>query len=174
MQKKGLPRRVVAVWGSVLVLAGASSSLLVQLPGCVWFVRISYCSSLFYVRGLLLEPKAQEPVSGAAIGGRSFTDGEETDYDPAIIFDGSPGGPLSAEDGGFAVEFSKVVTPCPDPKPGFPRPDRVEIIVVRDGCEQTFTIDINEETARDVEDAECEYADVIELTDPILVPPCEE
>ncbi len=58
---------------------------------------------------------------------------------------------------------------CPPPYE-FPRPDRVEIIVVRDGCEQAFLIDINEDTVVDMDFPD----DVIELKDPILVPPCEE
>ena len=56
------------------------------------------------------------------------------------------------------------------PSAPFPRPDQVEIIVVRDGCESSFLIDINEETVVDLDFPD----DVIELKDPILVPPCEE
>jgi len=52
--------------------------------------------------------------------------------------------------------------------PEIPRPDQVEVIVVRDGCEQRFLIDINADTVVDLSFSD----DVIELKDQILVPPC--
>jgi len=127
------------------------------------------------VRGQLFDAETEQPVAGAAIGGRTFTDGEETDYSAPVIFDGTPQGPVSAEDGTFREEFSTgLVGGCGEPPPEFPRPDQVEIIVVRDGCQQSVFIDINEDTALDVVDPDFPGYDVIELIDPILVPPCEE
>ena len=57
---------------------------------------------------------------------------------------------------------------CKPPVEEFPRPDRVEVIVVREDCEFSFLIDINEDTVVDMTFPE----DVIELKDPILVPAC--
>lgn len=51
---------------------------------------------------------------------------------------------------------------------GFPPPDQVEVIVLRGACEERFMIDINEDTVVDIEFPD----DVIELKEPILVPPC--
>ncbi|MCH7885335.1 MAG: hypothetical protein IIC01_08805 [Planctomycetes bacterium] len=56
------------------------------------------------------------------------------------------------------------------PPPVLARPDQIEVTVVRDGCESSFLIDVNEDTIVDLDFPD----DVIELTDPILVPPCEE
>ena len=71
----------------------------------------------------------------------------------------------------FEAEFWTGIIPCSELAP-FPRPDQVEISVVRDECTQTFVIDINDETA--VVDEEDPYNVVLELKDPILVPPCQE
>jgi hypothetical protein len=130
--------------------------------GCI----LADCINFLFVRGKLIDAETLEGISGAAIGGRAFTGGVETDFVSAIIFDGSPNGPLSSENGAFQAEFSTGLGPCPAPE--FPRPDRVEIIVVRDGCEQSFFIDINANTVVDPTAPD----DVIELKDPILVPPC--
>jgi len=54
--------------------------------------------------------------------------------------------------------------------PGPTRPDQVEIIVVRDDCEQIFRIDLTADTVVDLDFPN----DVIELRDPIIVEPCED
>lgn len=128
---------------------------------------IADCGSILTIRGILIDAISNGPVAGAAIGGRAFTDGVQTDFSSAIIFDGSPGGPLSGNDGSFSQQFSVGLQPCP-PEP-FPRPDRVEVIIVRNGCEQTVSVDINADTVVDPTAPN----DVLELKNPILVPPCE-
>jgi hypothetical protein len=109
-------------------------------------------------------------VAGAIVGGRSFTDGAETDNVSPLIFDGSPRFPPSADDGSIVIDLSTYFGPCP--APGFPRPDQVEIIVVSNGCEQRIMIEINDDTAQFIDGEFSDYA--LELTDPILVAPCED
>jgi len=111
-------------------------------------------------------------VAGAILGGRSFTGGVETDNVPPLIFDGTPNGPPSQTDGSFILEFGTSIVPC-SPPPSFPRPDQLEIIVLRDGCEERFMIEINEDTAQFL-NGEFPGDEVLELTDPILVPPCDQ
>lgn len=131
------------------------------------------CGNALQVRGRLLDAESGEPLAGAIIGGRSSTDGLETDHAPPLIFNGEPGGPPSDAVGSFVLEFTNYFGSCP--APDFPRPDQVEIIIIRDGCEQQISvmIEINEDTAQFV-DGEFPGDEVLELTDPILVPPCEE
>ena len=172
MQKKR-PGRAVAVCRCISLLATVWSMLLLQVAGCVpW--PCPYQSAVLFVRGTLIEGETEQALSDAAVGGRTFTGDEETHWTPAMTSFGDPNGPPSAEDGSFQVEFRKFVTSCEPLVIEFPRPDQVEIIVVRDGCEQTFLIDINEDTALDVVDPDFPRDDVIELKDPILVPPCQE
>lgn len=103
-------------------------------------------------------------LTEASIGGRSFIDGVENDIAPVFVRE------LDA-DGSFGIVFSTYFGRCP--VPDFPRPDQLEIIVVRDRCEQRVTIEINEDTAQFV-DGEFPGEEVLELKDPILVPPCDE
>ena len=77
---------------------------------------------------------------------------------------------MPEEDGTFQVWFTRRPHSCGDVVTEFPRPDQVEIIVVRDGCEQTFLIEINEDTVVNLDFPD----DVLELKDPILVGPCVE
>jgi hypothetical protein len=110
-------------------------------------------------------------VAGAILGGRSFTEGAETDQVPPLIFNGTPNLPLSEADGSFVLSFGTSIVPC-NPAPNFPRPDQLEIIILRDGCEQRLVIEINDDTGRFIDGEFSDYA--LELTDPILVPPCEQ
>jgi len=52
----------------------------------------------------------------------------------------------------------------------YPPPDQIVVMVEREACEQEFTIDLNENTVVDLDFP----AGVIELTDPILLPPCDQ
>jgi hypothetical protein len=65
---------------------------------------------------------------------------------------------------------SRDTSSSPSDVPSFPPPDEIVVTVVRQACTQQFTIGINEDTVVDVDFPD----DVIELKDPILVPPCEE
>ena len=129
----------------------------------------------FIVRGKLLDTETLEGLSGAALAGRTLTNGQESAVEVAFRLDGTPTFPLTAEDGSFRIRFfvSPRCSELRDPgfvPPEFPNPDQLSIIVVRDACEQTFLIDINEDAVVDLSFPD----DVIELKDPILVPPCED
>ena len=134
------------------------------------------CWDTLLVQGHVLDLDAMRPLVQSAVGGRTFTDGEETDSRSALISGGTPRFPAPSADGSFQVEFITPFMPCTTPPVlEFPVPDQVEIIVVRDDCEQTFLIDINEGTAVFTDDADGAIPhDVLELRDPILVPACDE
>ena len=148
---------LVTICGAVLMTFGGC------LPCPLTGVRL-------FLRGKVLDAETLRGATDAAVGGRTFTEGEETDRVSPLIYDGSATFPPPEEDGTFQVEFNLNSPSCGPPILEFPRPDQVEVIVVRDGCEQTFIIEINEDTVVDMDFPD----DVIELKDPILVGPCEE
>ena len=154
-----------------LVEALASSSLLIMLlVGSDACTPCAHDIRVLYVYGKILDSQTSEGATDAAVGGRTFTDGEQTDYVGPFIYDGSPTFPPPQEDGTFEVAFTRRSQFCQDFVTEFPPPDRIEIIVVRGDCEQTFSIDINEGTVVDLDFP----GDVLELNDPILVGPCTE
>jgi len=159
----------------VLILVTALASL--QVVGCLECLIFADPIDHRSLRGIVLDADAFEGLSGAAVGGRTFTNGEVTAVTSALKLDGTPNVQLTGEDGAFGVGFVVGGAPACQtplgprlPPPEFPRPDQIEVTVARDGCEQTFLIDVNEDTVVDLDFPD----DVIELKDPILVPPCEE
>jgi hypothetical protein len=123
------------------------------------------CGDSLPVRGRLVDAVSGQAVSGASVGGRTITDGSETNF--------LPYGRRSNGDGSFVLVFSSLV-PC-HPSPMFRKPDQLEINVLRDGCEQqaTLLIEIDADSAQFVDGGDFSV-NALELTDPILVPPCEE
>jgi len=79
------------------------------------------------------------------------------------------------DDGTFSVSRS-TLGGCPPPP--YRTPDRIEITVLRDTCETTYSIDVNDDTVDDLgttdQDEGAASNHTIELKEPILVPPCEE
>lgn len=155
--------RATSVWAVAAVCGGYFA----QLIGCF---PCAHDVAVLFVHGEVLDAETLQGATDAAIGGRTFTNAEETDWVPPLIFDGSATFPPPEEDGTFRVEFTRRSHYCRDVVTEFPPPDQIEIIVVRDGCEQTFRIEINEDTVVDMGFPE----DVLELKDPILVEPCAE
>ena len=141
------------------------ASLLSQTVGCIF----GDVSGTLLVRGCVIDMDTLEPLPEVAVGGRTFTGEVEIDFSPALTVFGDRNNRAPDADGTFEVFFATDLGPYREP-PEFPRPDQVEIIVVRDGCEQTFPIEINEDTVVDMDFPD----DVIELKEPILVPGCEE
>jgi hypothetical protein len=131
----------------------------VRLSGCIH----GHCVSLLILRGKVLDEVTMQPITNAVVGGRTLTGVSQTAaYEPleAVV----------DTDGNFGLEFVHgSLGVCPPPE--FPRPDQVQITIVRNGCQQTITIEINQDTARFIEGG---LEDVLELTQPILLPPCEE
>ncbi len=125
------------------------------------------CSPYLYMRLELLDAETETPVTDAAVGGKTFTEGELTASVNPLTSGGIPTFPPPADNGSCELLFSEgSLTPCPPPE--FTRPDQVEVVVLGRGCVQTFVIDINEQTVVDMDFPD----DVIELKDPILVPSC--
>lgn len=145
---------------------------LVQTRGCT---EGTDCASALYVRGKLIDGATGTALTDAAVAGQTFTDGERTDFGSARLPASGALTPQPAEDGSFELVFNTGDQfPCPRLGPlEFPRPDQVDVIVVRDACVQRFLIEISEDTVVDL-DSSHENVDIIELKDPILVPPCKE
>ena len=125
-------------------------------------------------RGAVVDADTLERLEGASVGGISFTESRQTAEVSLLRLDGSANVPLTLQDGVFDMQFEVRIPLCevalglPLPPPILDRPDQVKVIVVRDGCEQTFLIDINEDTVVDLD-----FPDrVIELKEPILVSDC--
>ncbi len=136
------------------------------IAGCIH----ADCEDNLPVRGRLVDAESGGAVAGAIVGGRSFTDGVETDDLAPLGINGTPQHLVSEANGSFVLVFNSVFGGCPPPI--ILRPDHLEIIVLRDGCEQRFMIEINEDTAQFV-DGEFSINELV-LTNPILVPPCAQ
>lgn len=141
----------------LIILAG-------QLSGCPPFGTVF---SVRLLRGSLLgRDSLAPPTDVMRIVAETSTEGERTG--------GGDGGNRvlpSPEDGSFELRMpSRDTSSSPSDVPSFPPPDEIVVTVVRQACTQQFTIGINEDTVVDVDFPD----DVIELKDPILVPPCEE
>jgi hypothetical protein len=145
MRRNRAVHRVI-VRGRAALLGVIACIALSEMVGCE-----RHCWIELLVRGKLIDTETGDPVTEAAFGGRTFTNGEETDSFAALISDGSPTLPPTSEDGEFEIPFAEWPLPCGPPAPEFPPPDQIEVIIVRDGCEQTFLIDINEDTVVDLE-----------------------
>lgn len=173
------PRRGRQERLEVLILASVFVSL--PLLGCWNCFFPGDFVDYVVVRGKVLDADTLEGLSDTPIGVRTLTAGEVIGFVSGVASDRSglksPPIPLTGVDGTFAFSFTAGFRePCTTilgprvPTPDFPRPDQIEVTVVRDACEQSFLIDINEDTVVDLSFPD----DVIELKDPILVPPCEE
>ena len=145
-------------------------ALLVTLP------TISCCpltgGEYLELRGLFVSDETMLPVVGATFTGRTFTDGEETDFSNSIHHVGKE---ESDEQGNFLMLFSNGPFSC-DPVVEFPFPDEIELVISYGECQHEVTIPINDETM-DIGEAQTREAEgfpAIVLTDPILVPPCAE
>jgi hypothetical protein len=156
-----------------LMLWTVGVSLVVsRITGCT-----AYCdreSSDVIVRGKVVDAETLEGLTRANVDVRTVTNGEETGSRNVRIRL-EDGAPPAAEAGSFDAEIGYRqgrVEICPwappPPIPEFPRPDRLEVIVLRSYCRFEFVIGINEDTVVDMTFPD----DVIELRDPILVPAC--
>ena len=146
-----------------LVFVAALISL--RACGCVGLFPFGECfppgneASLLRLHGNVVNAETIDGVNGAAVSATLITGGEEITRDRSSL--------LTAEDGAFEIPLTAKGPQCVTP-PDLPRPDQVEVIVVLDGCGQTFVIDINEDTVVDLD-----FPDrVIELKEPILVSDC--
>jgi hypothetical protein len=152
------------------VLSGACASLLLA-AGC--FPVGESCATALTVRGEVRDAQTNEPIADSPIGGRTITDGLITDGGPAVDSQGEPVRAFTEADGTFALNFALYFYEDDVPEPcEFPPPERVQIIVVRDDCEQRVMVEISNETAQFFDGPYPD--DLLELTAPVLVPPCDE
>lgn len=148
-------------------LSCAISLLVLFGSGCIY----TDCGAFFSVRMRLVDADSGAAVVGAIVGYQSFANGAEISNVPPYKIDGTPSRPPSNADGSIVIGLSNYFGPCP--VPDFPGEDRLEITIIHDGCEQRFAIEINEDTVQFV-DGEFPGDKVLEFTDPILVPLCEQ
>jgi len=135
-----------------------------QFSGCV---SPGILATVRLLRASLLDRDSLDPPTDVMrIVAETFTEGERTG--------GGDGGDRvlpSPEDGSFELRvLSRDTSSSPSDVPSFPPPDEIVVAVVRQACTQEFTIEINEDTVVDLSFPD----DVIELKDPILLPPCAE
>jgi len=156
--------------GAVLIMV----LLLPAVSGCplLWFaLSPGDCGLYLTIQGQLLDADTATPLSGVIVAGSTFFENGQSDYVP-LTQDGEAYSPLSMDDGTFSIS-PRTLGPCP-PGP-YPTPDRIEIVVRRDTCESTYTIDVNDATVVDLgtTDDGGSSTHTLELKDPILVPACD-
>lgn len=134
--------------------------------GCIGLFPFGEClplgneASFLRLHGDVVSAETLDVVNGATVSATLLTDGEVTTRDRSSL--------LIAEDGAFEVPLTAIGPRCATP-PDLPRPDQVKVIVTIDGCEQTFLIDINDDTV----DLDLTERTIV-LKEPILVPLCKQ
>jgi len=158
--------------GALLILV----LLLPAMSGCpllLYGLHPGDCSLVLTIQGRLVDTDSGTPLSGAIVGGRIFFENGVKDYVP-LTCGGEPCSLLSLDDGTFGISRS-TLGPCP-PR-SYPTPDRIELVVLRDTCETTYSIDVNDDTVDDLDTTDQDEGaasnHTIELKEPILVPACE-
>jgi hypothetical protein len=139
-----------------LVLVVFCSCFILSISSCSYFYELT-------IRGVIRDAQTNEPIADAAVGATTIIEGQIVGEVLAVDERGLPYGIPTDTNGAFAVIVSQSSRPA--------RPDRIQLIIVRDGCEQRLMIEINEDTAHFVEVESSLNA--VEITDPILVPACE-
>ncbi len=120
------------------------------------------------VRGVVLTDGTLEPVAGAEVEVRMQSEGDQT----GTTLRTDPRNQPSAADGAFDVTVTTFI-PCDENEEIIPPTDAMRVAVNLPDCQRRMTIEINEATATIVDDPERGFP-VFELTDPILVTPCEQ
>jgi|GEM_PF-2140599 len=129
----------------------------------------------FVVHGKVVASETGVGLDGVPIDVRPMSDGEFIGFTTGPV----PGHLLPPEtenDGSFELIISNGErfrsARCPAPRPGTLEsllPDQIRVGVSHDGCQSQVLIDLNEDTVVDLSFPD----NVIELKDPILVPPCD-
>jgi len=152
----------------VCLLATIALMLLSTLSGCGWVLNRLQCVDVeFWIRisGELVDEETGEPLANVPVGGRSFTEGVEVG-NVAAQADGIY---FSDDTGAFTLLLSDLSGFCNGEivRDRLFRTDHIEIIVLRDGCEQRVMAEVD--TPVETDDPTVR---VIELKDPIVVAPC--
>lgn len=120
-----------------------------------------------HVTGVLIDEATGEPLADAPVGASVLTDGRIVDSVAAL-----PDGLYFSDGcGAFDVVLSDFVGVCSGviQHDDLYRAQKLELFVMRDGCEQQVSIDVNEDTVVDLSFPD----NVLELKDSILVPACD-
>jgi hypothetical protein len=131
--------------------------LMSRIFGCEYVYRLT-------IRGVVADAQTRIAIVDAPIGVITITEGQITGAARAVDDAGEPLGITTDANASFVLSvdsFSRI-----------PNPDRLQIIVVRNGCEQRLMIGINDENSQFYQDES--LGSVLELNEPIFVPPCEE
>lgn len=145
-------------WAPYILLVAVAAAFSLQSFGCACTPIFNPDSELT-MRGNILDADTREGLVGVSVNAQLITGGAETTRGDLKA---SPTG----EDGAVGVLLLAKGQGCG--LPDLPAPDRLRVILTIDGCEQTFLIDINEDTVVDLD-----FPDrVIELKEPILVSDC--
>lgn len=140
--------------------------LSLQAGGCIGLFPFGEClplvneGSVLRLHGNVLNSDTGDGIFGAAVTVKLLTDGESTTRDRSSL--------LTDEDGAFEFPLRARGPRCASP-PDLPLPDQAEVVVTIDGCEQTFLIDINDDTV----DLDLTERTIV-LKEPILVPLCKQ
>ena len=148
-------------------------ALCIQTNGCV---RCGPFVETYVVRGIVVDSESGDALGGVQIDVQLMLDGEFIAFTVGP-FPGHLLPPETKTDGSFDLVMSNGErfgsARCPAPRPGTLErlvPDQTGVVVSRLGCRTEILIDLTEDTVVDLS-----FPDgVIELKDPILVPPCEE
>lgn len=116
--------------------------------------------SVLRLHGNVLNSDTGDGIFGAAVTVKLLTDGESTTRDRSSL--------LTDEDGAFEFPLRARGPRCASP-PDLPLPDQAEVVVTIDGCEQTFLINIGDDTV----DLDLTERTIV-LKEPILVPLCKQ
>lgn len=139
-----------------LVMRGVCGCLLLSMTSCEYVYMLT-------IRGVILDAQTNEPIADAPVGATIIIEGQIVGREAAVDENGQPIGVPSDQNGAFAL------TVTTDMK--LARPDRVQLIIVRDGCEQRLMIEISENTSVFSEDS---VPSELTLLEPILVALCDQ
>ncbi|MFQ5414444.1 MAG: hypothetical protein ACE5E6_08300, partial [Phycisphaerae bacterium] len=156
----------------LLITVGSSCVVAASCVACLFKGRfIDYV----IIKGQVVDADSLAPLPGAFIGARPFVNGEPIGFVSGSASQRSLPVLVTGPDGSFALTLTtgareECATPLGPtlPPPEFPPPDQVEVTVGLVGCQDTFLIDVNADTVVDLTFPDM----VLELIDPILVPPC--
>ena len=152
------------VWrlGCALIALGAASC-----DTCVMYADFMFPVE---VRGVAIMEESGQPLSGASVGLRLIEQGDAV-IDIPVAVDASERGIMTGDDGSFSFS-SRMGSSCltiwgvwRDSFP-FRRLDAIEVVIKRGTCQTSYMVDL-------LPSVPIQAAELIELPDPIMVPPCE-
>jgi hypothetical protein len=145
--------------------------LAMQASGCVPGV----CGDVFYayyIVGEVRDAETGEVLGGLPVGVIIVADGEVVAQRAVDTDDAATTANNGTFDQRVSYSFGRCTIPVPGlslPPPPDLTPDEVRVVVRRDGCQTTFAFEVTEQAFVDPTASD----DMLELREPILLPPCE-